>query len=699
MGIWKTLSQSAFIGGIVALSMIATAQTPLPKAQPILGPNGELPNRSWNEVNMSRDGRYIVAPVAYGSTYGLFVRDIKTQNTKLIQEGNFLWHSHSISANGRYVAYKMNGWKVYDQQDEQLHTLPHNPSAGYNLGLSDRGDVVYVADAPQSGCEGCTRPTLISYNLDSQVSDYLYISWDQSSLSLGDFSQRFPTSADGTTTLFYAGGLGDCLVATDESLIDSQGENTDLLCGVDISTLSSSGRFGAGAIASADLLVVKSLKDDSVNQVFDMSNHDVDLTTNDGFSISDNGRFISFLGYLKEGHPEYADGAAIPNSFSRIFRFDTQENQIQTVTLGYDGGAIYQMPYSDDTKVAPLVNNPTVISADGSMVTFATNAYNITTTPPYPGGEENYHSFVDTGVERNYLFMNMPNAVASWNSEIAPALTLIDDHLWEGVLHLEAGEYQFVIEAGGNWVGDNYIAAPDFTHTYGPSSTPGIAQKNAATDFTVQAEAASYRVRFNDETLEYSITPVEQGDWQRTVIFMLGETQPSQDMFIRGGIDHGYAQQALGINCTVENKLCAIPIRHLNLLNTTTAQWKANDEYLDWYGAEPLQSSAAQGSPLDWTTDVWPSSWGTLRIVAVDGYGETPLNLWGQHYWMLDIEMDCSKTIDGWFELKSFISNGPGWEADVNQADTPYKSGNHFARCGEINRFQRGNSSALFMPL
>jgi alpha-amylase len=66
---------------------------------------------------------------------------------------------------------------------------------------------------------------------------------------------------------------------------------------------------------------------------------------------------------------------------------------------------------------------------------------------------------------------------------------------------------------------------------------------------------------------------------------------------------------------------------------------------------------------------------------------------------MLDVEMDCSKAVNGWFELKSFISNGPGWEGDVAQSGTPYSSGNHFAQCGKMNVFQRGSSSAIIGDL
>jgi len=81
------------------------------------------------------------------------------------------------------------------------------------------------------------------------------------------------------------------------------------------------------------------------------------------------------------------------------------------------------------------------------------------------------------------------------------------------------------------------------------------------------------------------------------------------------------------------------------------------DGFLDWYGREAGQTLTshqlvAEGTAADWTTNH-----GTFgdpkRTVPVDGYGEEPLNLWGDHYWMIDVDMDCSRAVDGvWFELK-----------------------------------------------
>jgi len=213
-------------------------------------------------------------------------------------------------------------------------------------------------------------------------------------------------------------------------------------------------------------------------------------------------------------------------------------------------------------------------------------------------------------------------------------------------------------------------------------NTPWVRDENARQQFMT-----SERI--------WTVNSTQQSTWKRTVVFIEGVTQSGQDMFIRGGIDHTFARNNLGFNCDIDKFKCAMPIRHLNFSNATTAPWKTNDNFLDWHGAEPGQSTAAQGSPLDWTINSWPSNWGTKRTVAVDGYGETPLNIWGAHYWMLEVEMDCSKTVNGWFELKSYISNGPGWEGNVSQPGAPYSSGNHFAQCGKLSVFKRGQSNPV----
>lgn len=210
---------------------------------------------------------------------------------------------------------------------------------------------------------------------------------------------------------------------------------------------------------------------------------------------------------------------------------------------------------------------------------------------------------------------------------------------------------------------------------------------------TINANVApwdAFAIHKNAKTDNNTIPP---GEWQRTVIFIKAQTSSGQDMFVRGGIDHDYANSQLGRNCQNSNLDCAMPIRHNNLRNSTTTPWKLNENYLDWYGSEAQQSTEAEGTPLDWTTNAWLASWGVLRTTDVDGFGQEPLNSWGQHYWMLDVEMDCSKAVNGKFEIKAFVKNGQGWEADISQVSTAYSSNNHIADCGRINTFEFNSNS------
>ncbi|XP_022105490.1 alpha-amylase 1-like [Acanthaster planci] len=201
------------------------------------------------------------------------------------------------------------------------------------------------------------------------------------------------------------------------------------------------------------------------------------------------------------------------------------------------------------------------------------------------------------------------------------------------------------------------------------------------------------------------INPGNPTGSQRTVIFIKKHTIIGQDLFIRGGIDH---TKRGGCTSNADTSACALPIHHnIGGTNTKFNAWKSGDDFLDWYGAESDQSSyegrTADGTPLVWTTNN-PTNGGN---VEADGYGYTPLNKWGDHYWMVDLNVDCDQTEAGWFEIKAYLKNGAGWESDIWQGSCsgsaggskPYSSNNHFARCGYLNMFDFGSNSCTIENL
>lgn len=123
---------------------------------------------------------------------------------------------------------------------------------------------------------------------------------------------------------------------------------------------------------------------------------------------------------------------------------------------------------------------------------------------------------------------------------------------------------------------------------------------------------------------------------------------------------------------------------------------------MDWYGAEPGQGTylgeAAGGTPLAWSTnEIGHPYW-------------QPLNTWGPHYWIFDVNMDCTKSENGWFELKALVQvdDGPIWENDINQVFScsgtagglkPYSSTNHLARCGKLNMFEFNSNACTISNL
>jgi len=269
-------------------------------------------------------------------------------------------------------------------------------------------------------------------------------------------------------------------------------------------------------------------------------------------------------------------------------------------------------------------------------------------------------------------------------------MNLRDRNFWSNGYDMEC--------VGGSWL-VNVPSGTDNAQFWtkdqgiGDSNYDGLAQASETADslYIPDHKAGDKQAyRYNMFTKDYDV--LENAELKRTVVYIYGETQNGQDMFLRGGLDHDYANSNLGRNCSTSNFECALPIEFVNFKNGTTAPWKASDTHLDWYGSEANQSDESQGSAMDWTTNEWPSDWGTTPYYDAVGYGQDPENTFGMHFWKLDVVMDCSKAVDGWFEVKSYISNGPGWEGAIDQGTShgePYASGNHFAQCGKKNVFFR----------
>ncbi|KAK8385671.1 hypothetical protein O3P69_016448 [Scylla paramamosain] len=132
--------------------------------------------------------------------------------------------------------------------------------------------------------------------------------------------------------------------------------------------------------------------------------------------------------------------------------------------------------------------------------------------------------------------------------------------------------------------------------------------------------------------------------------------------------------------------------------------WRVNDNFLDWHGAEDKQGlhlgQPPYGSPSVWTSNVNTSP------------GYQSLNTFGEAYWMLDFDLDCSLTNGGWFVIKGWLSGEAGefsgLEEDVTQqvcsgsagGPPPFPSSGHMAKCGHINIFHydRGDCTINKFP-
>ncbi|XP_045603585.2 alpha-amylase isoform X2 [Procambarus clarkii] len=252
----------------------------------------------------------------------------------------------------------------------------------------------------------------------------------------------------------------------------------------------------------------------------------------------------------------------------------------------------------------------------------------------------------------------------------------------DGTARIAIFDYQEPILAFCVGCGTPVITTTTSTTTTSTTTTSTTTTSTTTTSTTTTSTTTT-------STTEAPTTPAYGGK-VRTVIFIHKQTNPGQDLFIIGGIDTNHRPDC---KPDAESDPCSLDIT-VNKLGTNEHYdkynaWRQGDTKLDWYGAQEGQGNyngvQAFGTPLVWTTNN-PSA---------PEYQE--LNTFGEHYWMVDMIMDCAETDLGWFHLKSYLSQtSSGLEPDVDQvphcngvdgSSEPYDTVYHTARCGYINVF------------
>ncbi|XP_074662102.1 alpha-amylase-like [Tubulanus polymorphus] len=231
-----------------------------------------------------------------------------------------------------------------------------------------------------------------------------------------------------------------------------------------------------------------------------------------------------------------------------------------------------------------------------------------------------------------------------------------------------------------------------------------------------------YTIVASDSVVKMSLTPGlvllvlcftsvwSAGNWRRTIIFVQ-IPKGSDNVFIRGGTSRPVCKPG-----DASKDPCAIAIKH-NInpeyfsLSVKYSRWTKEDKYLDWWGPEFDQYAVrhlgeAAGTPLTPTTNVKPKGESKMwkdPTVKLYGFGYTPLNKYGDDYWMFDADVNCEQTIDGMFEFKVFMKDTGKWENDVHQTQCSgakggkqINSGNHVARCGMINVFHYNQDGCYY---
>ncbi|KRX22829.1 Pancreatic alpha-amylase, partial [Trichinella nelsoni] len=173
--------------------------------------------------------------------------------------------------------------------------------------------------------------------------------------------------------------------------------------------------------------------------------------------------------------------------------------------------------------------------------------------------------------------------------------------------------------------------------------------------------------------------------YKRTVVLIHFPTVEGQNVFIRGGVHSSHRK---GCKADVIDTPCSIPIIHIEDVQSSWKKfihWRSDDYFLDWSTGDNAEGSSTIRTPLAWSTN------------NKNQAGYQWQNKYGEHYWFMDVLMDCNRTESGWFEFQSARDSSNLVENAIKQtkcngdggvAEPPFTTTFHAARCGFVNVFQ-----------
>jgi Tol biopolymer transport system component len=322
---------------------------------------------------ISSDGRYVSftseadnldAPDANG-VGDIFVHDTQTGETKMISRavdgtaGNDLSFWSSISSDGRYVAFMSNATNLVqsDQNDS------------WDIFLRDRqtGQTSIVS----MGYDGSQANSQSEYPVISADGRYIAFASDATNIVTGD-------SAGYRDVFEYDRETGKNIRVS----VSTDGKQADAGTQAFVISISANGQFVAFPSLATNLV----LNDN--NKAWDIFVHDRDKgettrvsVSSDGkqadagsygVSISPDGRYVTFGSNATNLVPEDLNGVM------DVFVHDRQTGQTELVSVSTDGtpgneASGFTLIASDGIDFA----YGTLISADGSMVAFMSNASNL----------------------------------------------------------------------------------------------------------------------------------------------------------------------------------------------------------------------------------------------------------------------------------------------------------------------------------